>query len=63
MTIAENLEKQTTERMLRRLLVLRFGTLAADIEARIAQASMHQLETWIERVVTTSSLDEVFAGT
>ena len=44
-----------------KLLRLRFGDLPEEVKARVAQASLEELEIWIERVLTAESLDAVFA--
>ena len=46
-------------RMLSRLLRLRFGALPDWAEARLAQAPLEQLESWIEAVLTAQSLEGV----
>jgi len=46
--------------LLRRQLTRRFGSLPAAMEARLAQASIDQLETWGDRVLDAKSLDDVF---
>lgn len=46
--------------LLRRLLVHRFGTLPKALEARLAQASTAQLETWGDRVLEAATLEDVF---
>lgn len=46
--------------ILRKQLTRRFGPLAAEVEARIAQAAPAQLERWIEEFAVASTLDEVF---
>lgn len=49
--------------MLQRQLTRRFGTLPAAQLTRIAAATPAQLETWGDRVLDASSLDEVFGDT
>jgi len=48
--------------ILRRQLTRRFGPLPQDILDRLAAADAAQLETWADRVIDATSLDEVFAG-
>jgi len=48
-------------RLLLRLLRKRFGDLPGWVEERLRQASSGMLETWSERVLTATSLEEVFA--
>jgi hypothetical protein len=40
---------------------LRFGALPAAAEATVRSASIDQLDTFAERVLTVTSLDEVLA--
>jgi hypothetical protein len=47
--------------LLRRLLIRRFGTLPAQAEERLAQASLDQLETWGDRVLEAATLTEVLS--
>ncbi len=46
--------------LLRRLLERRFGALPEAIQTRLAQASISQLDTWGERILDTTTLDDVF---
>jgi flagellar biosynthesis/type III secretory pathway protein FliH len=46
--------------LLARQLTKRFGTLSAEIQARLAQATSDQLERWGERLLDADSLDGVF---
>lgn len=48
--------------MLTKLLRLKFGDLSSTHQAMIAEASAEQLERYVERVLTTQSIDEVFAS-
>jgi predicted transposase/invertase (TIGR01784 family) len=48
-------------RLLLRLLHRRFGQLPGWTEERLRQASSGMLETWSERVLTASTLEEVFS--
>jgi len=43
------------------LLTLRFGDLPADLVARIEGASPEKHSTWIERVLTAQSIEDIFA--
>ncbi|MCI5130908.1 MAG: DUF4351 domain-containing protein, partial [Candidatus Electrothrix sp. EH2] len=47
--------------LLLRLLRRRFGELPGWAEERLRQASSGMLETWSERVLTASTLEEVFS--
>lgn len=48
-------------RMLTKQLTKRFGVLSVDIDMRIEQAALEQLETWLDRVIDAPSLQEVFS--
>ncbi|MEM7582057.1 MAG: Rpn family recombination-promoting nuclease/putative transposase [Acidobacteriota bacterium] len=48
--------------VLRRLLHLKFGSLEAEVDARISSADSRQLLSWAERVLTARTLDDVFGG-
>lgn len=45
---------------LRHLLTKRFGPLPDDITARIDQASLAQLETWLDRLMDAPTLEAIF---
>ena len=49
--------------VLRKLLLIRFQALSPEAEAKIDQASFEQLEAWAERVLISSSLDDVVTDT
>ncbi|MCI5150045.1 MAG: DUF4351 domain-containing protein [Candidatus Electrothrix sp. MAN1_4] len=48
-------------RLLLRILRRRFGELPSWTEERLRQASSAMLETWSERILTASTLEEVFS--
>jgi hypothetical protein len=48
---------------LARLLDARFGPLPEGVARRIGSASLDELDRWVERVVTASSLDEALRET
>ncbi len=48
-------------RVVRRLLIERFGPLPESIETRLTNASAEQLETWSLNLLKARTLDEVFA--
>jgi predicted transposase/invertase (TIGR01784 family) len=48
-------------RLLLRLLRKRFGELPGWVEERLRQGSSGMLETWSERILTASTLEEVFS--
>lgn len=47
---------------LKRLLAKRFGPLPAALEARIAAASLEEIEAWFDAAITAPSLDAVFGS-
>ena len=47
--------------VLLKLLELRFGPVPAKIRTHIEGATREQLDTWVGRVLTAGSLDEVLA--
>jgi hypothetical protein len=46
--------------LLQRLLARHFGPLPTAVIARIAAATVEEIETWGDRVLDATSLDEVF---
>lgn len=46
--------------LLQRLLVRRFGALPHDVVAQISAASQEQLESWSDRILDATRLDDVF---
>jgi flagellar biosynthesis/type III secretory pathway protein FliH len=46
--------------VLQRQLVRRFGALSSEVVSQISTATSDQLETWCDRVLDATSLDEVF---
>ncbi|MBE7374219.1 DUF4351 domain-containing protein [Pseudomonas lopnurensis] len=46
--------------VLSRLLIRRFGPLAPEVEQRLQQAGLEELERWAENVLEAKTLDEVF---
>lgn len=53
-------EASAKRSMLGKLLRLKFGDLSATATARLEAATDEELELWTERVLTASSLDELF---
>ena len=45
---------------LQRLLSKRFGSIPAEITARIAAASSAEIEVWLDRVLDARSLEDLF---
>ena len=48
---------------LRRLLCKRFGALSPATSARIAAASLGEIESWFDQAIDARQLDDVFGGT
>ena len=46
--------------VLTRLLTLKFGGLPDTVRQRLDQASLSELDTWAERVLSADTLDEIF---
>jgi predicted transposase YdaD len=57
----EGLEQGRRE-LLRKQLALRFGKLSPAVRKRIERAGSEEIERWAERVLTVTSLADVFAG-
>jgi predicted transposase/invertase (TIGR01784 family) len=51
---------QGKQQTLLRLLVLKFGKLPAEHQARIATSTEADLDRWLDRLVTASTLDGIF---
>jgi hypothetical protein len=51
--------QEALSRQLQRLLTLKFGTLSADITARLESANSDQLSQWADRILFADTLDEV----
>lgn len=69
--LAENLENwakkerqegrhEGVEGTLRKLIELKFGALPEWVDESLAQASDEQLDTWVARILTVDSLDDLF---
>ena len=54
--------KEGERAALLRLLERRFGALPEALTARVADASTNEIESWLDRVLDATSLDDVFAG-
>jgi hypothetical protein len=48
-------------RLLTRQLTRRFGTLPAEVTARMEDADTDTLEAWADRLLDARTLDEIFA--
>ncbi|MGI9322175.1 MAG: hypothetical protein ACR2PJ_01205, partial [Pseudomonadales bacterium] len=44
------------------LLRRKFGSVSVDARRRVKQASLAELDAWLDAIITASSLDEVFAA-
>lgn len=55
-------QKQGQKRLLLTLLQKRFGSLPVAVEARVNAADSAQVDAWAEKLLSASSLDEVFAN-
>ncbi len=55
--------RQGRKALLLKLLRLRFGELPAAVVARVEDADVPELETWTERFVTASRLEDVLGPT
>jgi hypothetical protein len=64
MTIAEELRAEGEARgradTLAQLLTLKFGALPTNARTMLRTASTEQLTRWTERVLTATTLDEIF---
>jgi predicted transposase/invertase (TIGR01784 family) len=54
-------EAKGEAKLLLKQLGLRFGPLSDAIRAQVAAASIDQLDTWAERILTATALDDVLA--
>jgi predicted transposase YdaD len=55
--------KKERRAVLLRLLRTRFGDLPEAVTARIKAAKASELEPWIDRILTASTLDDIFSAT
>ncbi|WP_231509481.1 DUF4351 domain-containing protein [Nocardia sp. NRRL WC-3656] len=60
-TTAEQLRAEGEAKTLLRQLALKFGPLPDEVVDRIHAGDSAELETWAERVLTATTLDEFFA--
>jgi len=60
--LKEEVTQQVTRDLLLRQLTRRFGSLPADVVARVQQAGRHELEDWADRILDATSLDDVFSA-
>jgi predicted transposase YdaD len=61
MTIAERAQARGHAKALTQVLTRKFGELPGTARARIETASVEQLEAWTDRVLSATTLDEIFA--
>lgn len=57
----EAIREQTQRDFLLRMLTRRFGSLPADVVARVQQAGTPELEYWADRILDATSLQDMFA--
>ncbi|HIK75204.1 MAG TPA: transposase [Alcanivorax sp.] len=61
--LQQGLEQGSTNEaraILRRQLVRRFGSVSAEVDARLERATRNELESWIDRLYEVATLEEVF---
>ena len=51
---------QNLRDVVRKLLHLKFGPLSEEHEARVRQASAEQLDLWAEKILSATSIDDLF---
>jgi hypothetical protein len=59
--VQRGLEQGRTEALrsaVRRLLQAKFGALDADVERRVEEAALDELDIWIERIVTAERIED-----
>ena len=54
--------QQGQEKVLEKLLTLRFGPLTESTQARLKNADVQQLDQWVDSLLTAQSLDELLNG-
>jgi len=52
--------KAGVEGTLRKLITLKFGEIPESASKRLEQATDEQLDSWVERILTANSLDDLF---
>lgn len=60
MTMYEYLLQQGEARALLRQLQSKFRNVSDDVKARVSQASATELTRWTKRILTATTIDEVF---
>ena len=55
-------QREVTQRILRRLLVRRFGPLSEAQETQIAEASLEQLRGWCDQILDAESLEALLGS-
>ena len=48
-------------KLLLRLVQKRFGDISPAVEERIRSADLDTLDRWVERILTATTIDELFA--
>ena len=61
MTLYERLQKQGEAETLLRQIALKFGTPNPETLKKVQNATKAELDTWVERILTVTSLDALFA--
>jgi flagellar biosynthesis/type III secretory pathway protein FliH len=55
-------EKKGEALALQRLLTKRFGTISSDVTAKIAGATVEQIEAWFDLAIDAAQIADVFGG-
>ena len=59
-SIAQRYEARGEAKSLTRLLQRRFGPLPETVQSRIAEASLDELDGWVDQVLDAPSLEAMF---
>jgi hypothetical protein len=60
-TTADMLRAEGQAKTLERLLTLKFGPLPDSTRAKLHAATVEQLDSWTDRVLNATTLDEIFS--
>ena len=60
-TIADQLREEGRIELLMRQVRLRFGLIPPPVEERIRAADRETLDRWADRILTATTIDELFA--
>jgi hypothetical protein len=58
MTIAERVATEEFRRVMKNLLVARFGSLPPEVEQAVEAANRETMDTWLQRAATAPTLEE-----